>query len=135
MTTAVYPGTFDPFTAGHLDVASRARRLADRLTILVAVNPDKDPTADGEARAAAVRAQLPPSWTDVAVVAWAGLTADYCRRNRVDFVIRGVRGPADLRHELPLAAMNQHLGVPTLLVPTRPELANTSSTLTRKLTP
>ena len=133
MTIAVYPGTFDPFTPGHFDVASRSRHLADHLTILVAVNPDKDPRADGAARAAAVRALLPPSWTDVGVVAWSGLTADYCRRNGVDFVIRGVRRPADLRHELPLAAMNQDLGVPTLLLPARPELAGTSSTLARDL--
>lgn len=76
MTTAVYPGTFDPFTAGHFDVASRSRRLADHLTILVAV----------------------------------------------------------LRLELPLAAMNQDLGFPTLLVPARAELAGTSSTLARLAT-
>ena len=134
MTTAVYPGTFDPFTAGHLDVASRARRLADHLTILVAVNPDKEPRADGNARAAAVRALLPPSWTNVGVVAWTGLTAGYCRRTGADFVIRGVRNFADLRHELPLAAMNQDLGFPTLLVPARPELAGTSSTVIRRTT-
>ena|SRR5882724_7804216 len=133
MTRAVYPGTFDPFTAGHFDVASRSRRLADHLTILVAVNPEKDPRADGADRAAAVCALLPPSWTDVAVVAWAGLTADYCRRNGVDFVIRGVRSQADLRHELSLSAVNQDLGVPTLLLPARPELAGTSSTLARRL--
>jgi pantetheine-phosphate adenylyltransferase len=133
VTTAVYPGTFDPFTAGHLDVASRARRLADHLTILVAVNPAKHPQADAAARAAAIRARLPPSWTDVSVVAWAGLTAGYCRRAGADFVVRGVRGVADLRHELPLAAVNQDLGVPTLLLPTRPSLAATSSTLARSL--
>lgn len=134
MTTAVYPGTFDPFTAGHFDVASRSRRLADHLTILVAVNPEKEPRAGGDARAAAVQALLPPSWTDVGVVAWVGLTADYCRRSGADFVVRGVRNYADLRHELPLAAMNQDLGFPTLLVPARAELAGTSSTLARLAT-
>ncbi|MCM4081398.1 pantetheine-phosphate adenylyltransferase [Paractinoplanes hotanensis] len=131
MTRAVFPGTFDPVTAGHLDVADRARRLFDELIVLVAVNAAKHPTREGEARAEAVRAALPSAWHNVTVAAWQGLTVDYCHRHGADVIIRGVRNPTDARHEQELAAMNQSLGVPTLLMPARPTLAAVSSTTVR----
>ena len=133
MRTAVYPGTFDPFTRGHLDVAGRARRLVDRLTLLVAVNPGKRPDRTEQIRAGEVRAALPADWHDVTVAGWAGLTADYCRRHGIDVIIRGVRNPTDVRHEYELAAMNETLGVTTLLIPARPALTTVSSTAARAL--
>ncbi|GAB2588937.1 phosphopantetheine adenylyltransferase [Paractinoplanes abujensis] len=131
MTRAVFPGTFDPITPGHLDVAERARHLFDELVVLVAVNGDKQPTADGVLRAIAVRAALPPDWRNVTVDAWRGLTADYCHRHDIAVIVRGVRNPTDVRHEQELAAMNESLGVTTLLLPTRPGLAAVSSTAAR----
>lgn len=128
---AVYPGTFDPFTAGHLDIADRARRLFVHLTVLVAVNDDKQPATSGIARAHAIRTALPATWTNVAVAAWTGLTADYCHRNHSTVIIRGVRNSTDSRYEHQLAAMNETLGITTLLVPTRPDLATMSSTALR----
>jgi len=128
---AVYPGTFDPFTPGHLDIADRARRLFDHLTVLVAVNDDKQPAAPATARAHAVRTALPATWTNVTVAAWTGLTADYCHRDHSTVIIRGVRNSTDSRYEYQLAAMNETLGITTLLVPTRPDLATMSSTALR----
>jgi pantetheine-phosphate adenylyltransferase len=128
---AVYPGTFDPFTAGHLDVADRARRLFARLTVLVAVNPAKHPELAMRSRVAAVRAVLPAHWSNVEVEAWAGLTAAFCRASAADVLVRGVRNKADLLDEYQLAAMNEALGVTTLLLPSRPDLASISSTLIR----
>lgn len=128
---AVYPGTFDPFTAGHRDVVDRVRRLFDRVTVLVSVNPDKQPSEPVNDRASIVAATLPAHWRNVAVVAWTGLTADYCRRHGAGVLVRGVRNQADLRHEYPLAVMNENLGTTTLLVPARPHLAAVSSTLAR----
>jgi pantetheine-phosphate adenylyltransferase len=128
---AVFPGTFDPFTAGHLDVVGRVRRLFDRVTVLVAVNPDKEPATTPAQRVADLRAMLPPAWTDVAVTGWAGLTAAFCRGHPGAVIVRGVRDRADLRHEQQLAAMNERMGVTTLFVPTRPALASVSSTLAR----
>ncbi|MEV1329218.1 pantetheine-phosphate adenylyltransferase [Micromonospora costi] len=130
---AVYPGTFDPFTPGHLDVVERARDLFDEVVVLVAVNGAKHPTASGEERAAAVRAVLPVEWTSVTVAAWSGLTATYCRRHEVGVIVRGVRNITDLWTEHQLAAMNQSLGVPTVFLPTQPELAAVSSTSVRAL--
>jgi pantetheine-phosphate adenylyltransferase len=135
VTHAVYPGTFDPFTAGHRDVVERARLLFEQVTVLVAINDDKRPSMGTEDRAAAVRMVLPPGWTDVAVVSWAGLTADFCHRHGAAVIVRGIRNAADLRHEQQLAAMNQSLGVTTVLLPTRPALATVSSSAARVVKP
>jgi pantetheine-phosphate adenylyltransferase len=129
---AVYPGTFDPFTEGHRDVVDRVRLLFDQVTVLVAVNPDKQPTETVDNRAARIAATLPSDWSNVVVVAWAGLTADYCRLHGAGVVVRGVRNRADFRHEYPLAVMNEEMGVSTLLVPARPDLAAVSSTAARQ---
>lgn len=72
-------------------------------------------------------------WENVAVVVWHGLTVDYCRRHGCGVIVRGVRNSADWPRERELAAMNEALGVTTLFVPARPELATMSSTATRAL--
>ncbi|MGW5666629.1 pantetheine-phosphate adenylyltransferase [Micromonospora sp. NPDC003776] len=130
---AVYPGTFDPFTPGHLNVVNRARNLFDEVVVLVAVNSAKHPGADEQERAAAVRAILPADWTTVTVAAWRGLTATYCRRHDVGVIIRGVRNSSDLQTEGQLAGMNESLGIPTVFLPAHPELAAVSSTAVRTL--
>ncbi|MBB2947710.1 pantetheine-phosphate adenylyltransferase [Actinoplanes lutulentus] len=130
---AVYPGTFDPFTAGHADVVDRVRQLFDRVTVLVAVNGDKQPAASQEQRLAALRSLLPVSWGNVTVTAWAGLTAAFCHEHRAGTIVRGVRNRTDLWHECQLAAMNESLGITTVLIPARPGLAAVSSTAARAL--
>ncbi|GAB3185531.1 pantetheine-phosphate adenylyltransferase [Micromonospora palomenae] len=130
---AVYPGTFDPFTPGHLDVVDRARRMFDQVTVLVAVNDGKRPSGTTVARAREIRGLLPAGWENVAVAAWHGLTADYCRLNGCGLIIRGVRNSTDFLREYELAAMNEALGVTTLFMPARPELATMSSTAVRAL--
>ncbi|MEU7799799.1 pantetheine-phosphate adenylyltransferase [Micromonospora arborensis] len=132
---AVYPGSFDPFTPGHLDVVNRARALFDEVVVLVAVNGLKHPGTGEEERAAAVRAILPVEWTTVTVAAWRGLTSAYCHRHDAGVIVRGVRNTTDLHNEYQLAAMNQSLGVPTVFLPAQPELAAVSSTAVRTLTP
>lgn len=130
---AVYPGTFDPLTPGHLDIIDRARHLFARVTVLVAVNDDKQPAGAPSERAIQLRGKLPARWDNVSVTGWAGLTAAFCRQHGADVIIRGVRNRSDLRHEYRLAAMNEALGVTTLLLPATPELAAMSSTVLRGL--
>lgn len=130
---AVYPGTFDPFTPGHLDVVDRVRHLFDRVTVLVAVNAGKRPATTQVQRSAALRSLIPATWSNVGVTAWSGLTAAYCHGHRAGVIVRGVRNHTDLRQEYQLAAMNEELGVTTLLVPARPALASLSSTAVRAL--
>jgi pantetheine-phosphate adenylyltransferase len=128
---AVYPGTFSPITPGHLDIIERARRLFAKVTVLVAVNADKQPVDTPSERAARLRRELPASWDNVSVAAWTGLTAAFCRQHDAGVIIRGVRNRSDLRHEYQLAAMNETMGITTLLLPAQPELAAVSSTILR----
>lgn len=130
---AVYPGTFDPFTPGHFDVVDRSRRMFDHVTVLVAVNDGKRPTQTMAVRAREIRDLLPVGWDNVTVATWQGLTVDYCRRNGCGVIIRGVRNSTDCMREFELAAMNEALGVATLFMPARPELATMSSTAVRAL--
>ncbi|MFG1954350.1 pantetheine-phosphate adenylyltransferase [Micromonospora sp. NPDC048830] len=128
---AVYPGTFAPFTAGHRDLVDRARRLFEHVTVLVAINDEKRPTKTGAERALDIRAILPADWENVTVAAWSGLTVAYCQQHGAGVIIRGVRNAADAVGECRLAAMNETLGIATLFMAARPELAAISSTVVR----
>jgi pantetheine-phosphate adenylyltransferase len=130
---AVYPGTFDPITPGHLDIIERARQLFARVTVLVAVNGDKEPGSTQSDRVVQLRRELPANWDNVSVAAWAGLTVAFCRQQGAGVIIRGVRNRSDLRREYQLAVMNQDMGVTTLLLPANPMLAAVSSTVLRGL--
>ena len=130
---AVYPGTFDPITPGHLDIIERARHLFARITVVVAVNGDKQPATTQSERAIQLRRELPAGWDNVSVTAWPGLTVEFCLQHDVDVIIRGVRSRSDLPHEYQLAAMNEALGITTLLLPANPRLAAISSTGLRGL--
>jgi pantetheine-phosphate adenylyltransferase len=130
---AVYPGTFDPVTPGHLDIIERARHHFARVTVLVAVNGDKQPSTTQSERAIRLRRELPANWDNVSAAAWAGLTAAFCRQHGAGVIIRGVRNRSDLLHEYQLAAMNEAMGITTLLLPADPMLAGMSSTVLRGL--
>jgi pantetheine-phosphate adenylyltransferase len=130
---AIYPGTFDPITPGHLDIIERARHLFAQVSVLVAVNADKQPAGTPVERAARLHRELPASWDNVAVAAWAGLTVAFCRLHGADVIIRGVRNGSDLHHEYQLAGMNEAMGITTLLLPAQPRLAAMSSTVLREL--
>ena len=97
----------------------------------MAVNDGKRPTRTTATRAREIQAGLPPDWGNVSVTAWRGLTVDYCHQHRYGVIIRGVRNATDWRHENELAAMNQALGITTLLIPARPGLTTMSSTALR----
>ena len=88
---AVYTGTFHPFTAGHADVVDRVRRIFDRVTVLVAVNGNKQSAATLEQRLRALRCLLPADWSNVAVTAWAGLTVAFCHEHQAGVIVRGIR--------------------------------------------
>jgi pantetheine-phosphate adenylyltransferase len=130
---AVYPGTFDPVTPGHLDIIERARHLFARVTVVVAINADKQPVSTSSERAIQVVRELPADWDNVSVAVWAGLTVAFCRQHGAGVIIRGVRNRSDFLHEYQLAAMNQAMGITTLLLPARPGLTAVSSTVLRGL--
>ena len=133
-TTAVFPGTFDPFSAGHHDVACRALRLFDRLIVAIGVNHDKVCTTPPEARRAAI-ARLFAHEPRLTVELYEGLTVDFCRRAGATHLVRGVRTPADFELELAVAQANSAMlpDVDTVLLPAAPHLAFVSSTLIRDI--
>lgn len=137
MNVAVFPGSFDPPTAGHLDVVARAARLFDRLVVAVVTNPGKTPLFTPAERVAMLTeavAALGPDAAAVEVVAEEGLLVDVCARRGIGTVVKGVRGAVDLEPELAMARMNRRMGgVETLLLPAEPSLADVSSSLVREI--
>ena len=105
---AVYPGTFDPITNGHLDIIQRGSRLFDRVIVAIASNADKTPMFDAKERAAFILeavAELP----NVEVDTFSGLLVDYLRRRRAHVIVRGLRAISDFEYEFQMALMNRRL--------------------------
>lgn len=109
MSIALYPGTFDPVTNGHLDVLSRACRLFDRVIVAVSVdNSAKQPAFDAETRVSLVRENL-DSQVNATVEAFDGLLVDYAREKGASVLVRGLRAVSDFEYEFQMAQMNRHL--------------------------
>ncbi|ROQ36283.1 phosphopantetheine adenylyltransferase [Streptomyces sp. PanSC19] len=127
---ALFPGSFDPVTQGHQDVLRRAAHLFDEVVVCVMSNASKTgrfPVPERLDRLRAAAAGLSNVTVDSHT---GGLLVDYCRRTGIDVVVRGVRGVADLDHEMPMARMNRELaGVETFFIAADPTLAHVSSTL------
>ena len=113
MKVAVYPGSFDPVTFGHLDVLSRAAQAFDRVIVGVLANPRKLPLLAVDERIAILRASInehcAPAESRIHVSAFSGLTVDFCRENGAQFIIRGLRAISDFEVELQLGHANREL--------------------------
>ena len=130
---AVFPGAFDPFTHGHLDIAVRARAIFDGLIVAVGVNPEKQAWFTAEDRVDMAREAL-ADWPDITVERYDGLTMDYVRAVGAKALVRGIRDAADLREELQMANLNQMIGgVETVFLMTSEEQMMTSSTLIKQI--
>jgi pantetheine-phosphate adenylyltransferase len=108
MRVAVYPGTFDPVTYGHLDLVERGRRHVDRLVIAILRNEDKEPMFTVERRMDFLREAV-ASWDNVVVDAFEGLLVDYAKRSGATLILRGLRAVSDFEYELQMAMMNRRL--------------------------
>lgn len=137
MTRALYPGSFDPITYGHVDVIGRAATLFDRLTVGVLVNPRKQPALDLEARIELIRQVLDEAGLsdNVDVAGFDGLTVDFARRIGAAFIVRGLRAVSDFESELQMAHTNRKLApaVDTLFLMTSLEHAYLSSSLVKEI--
>ena len=109
MKTAVYPGTFDPITLGHMDIIRRAAHLVDRLVIGVTTNPSKSPMFTVEERLAMVRRETDDVPGEISVVAFDSLLMDFAEREGASMIVRGLRAVADFEYEYQMAGMNQQL--------------------------
>jgi len=131
--TAVFAGTFDPPTYGHLNLIQRSRRLFDRTIVAVGQNPEKAPLFTDQERVEMLKA-LVGEHLDVTVESYAGLTMDYVRRIGADVIVKGIRDSDDLRNELRQANVNMIAGdVETVFLFTTDQTALISSTLIRQI--
>lgn len=105
---AVYPGTFDPVTHGHLDLADRGRRHYDRLILAVLRNETKKPLFTVEERLDLIREAV-RGWDNVEVDAFDGLLVDYAKSVGASAILRGIRAASDFEYEMQMAMMNRHL--------------------------
>lgn len=133
---AVYPGSFDPFTLGHLDVAKRALSLFDRLEVLVVHNPAKAPSFSAEERVEQIRTALAEAGLQNVTVSALnkGLLATHCTKLGATAIVKGVRNDSDLQVELPQARVNRdQSGIETAFLPGDPALSHISSSLVRQV--
>ena len=134
MRLALYAGTFDPITRGHLSVIERAARLFDQLLVVVAVNPDKQPLFATDERIDMIREVVAP-WPSVACTSTSGYVVELARARGARYLVRGVRGCTDVEGEIALANMNHALApeIETVFIPAHPELSEVSSSRLKEL--
>ncbi len=136
---ALYPGSFDPITFGHLDVIGRAAHVFDGLTVGVLVNPRKTPMLELEDRMATIReavaSELPELAPRIEVAGFDGLTIDYAHQIGAGFIVRGLRAVSDFEIELQMAHTNRKLApdVDTVFFMTALEHAYLSSSLVKEI--
>jgi pantetheine-phosphate adenylyltransferase len=130
---AMFPGSFDPITNGHLDVVDRARKLFDEVVIAVGRSPIKDALFTPDERVAMIR-ELVKDRPRVLVDSFEGLTAQYAIARKANVIIRGLRNLTDVQYEFQLAMTNRAVaGVETVFIMTSEQYGFTSSTLIREV--
>jgi pantetheine-phosphate adenylyltransferase len=132
ITVAVYPGTFDPVTNGHLDILRRARRLFDRVICGVGINPVKTPLFTLEERLEMLRESI--TLEQVEVDAFAGLTVEFARKHRAKAIVRGLRPLTDIEFEFSVDLVNAQIApeIETIFLATRQEFMYLSSGAVRE---
>lgn len=107
MRIALYPGSFDPITMGHVDIIRRGLNIFDRIVVAVAVNIHKTPTFSDAERVRLIRDSIGDERIDV--VTFSGLLVDYCEKRGIHTVLRGLRAVSDFEYEFQMASMNRRL--------------------------
>lgn len=131
---ALYPGSFDPLTNGHLDILSRARRLADRCIVAILENDAKTPLFSVPERIVMIR-EIVGEDPCVSVRSFSGLLVDFARDSGATLIVRGLRAVSDYEYELQMALMNRRLspGVETVFLMAKEEYSYVSSRLVKEV--
>jgi len=133
MKTALFAGTFDPFTLGHKSIVDRTLAVADNLVIAIGVNPDKQTLFTVDERISYIN-KVYEGHPRIKVTHYEGLTTDYAQCIGADFLVRGVRYVQDFEYERQIADVNRQLtGIETVLLFTEEQYANISSSIVRQL--
>ena len=134
MTTAIYPGTFDPITYGHIDLVQRAAPLFDKVIVAIAINPGKQPVFSLEERVALAKETL-QGLDNVEVRGFEGLLVNEAINMGANVIIRGLRAVSDFEYELQLATMNRRMQsqVETLFLTPAENLSFVSSSLVKEI--
>ncbi|CAI8413373.1 MAG: Phosphopantetheine adenylyltransferase [Flavobacterium sp. SCGC AAA160-P02] len=131
MKKAVFPGSFDPITLGHKDVITRAIPLFDEIIIAIGINADKKYMFSLEERKKFI-SECFEEYDKVTVMSYEGLTVDFCKKNSIDYIIRGLRNPADFEFEKAIALTNRDLApVETVFLLTSAKTSYISSSIVR----
>jgi len=135
---AVYPGSFDPITLGHVDIIARSAKLFDQLHVLVVHNPDKTPQFDSAQRIGLIRESLAEAGVaadNITITELSsGLLVDYIRKVDARVLIKGFRNNVDLDYELPMAKVNRDLsGIETIFISADPQYGLVASSLVRQV--
>jgi pantetheine-phosphate adenylyltransferase len=135
---AVYPGSFDPITLGHVDIIARAASLFDELEVLVVHNPDKAPRFSSAQRVQLIKDSLAEASVDVSNISVtelsSGLLVDHLRKVQAKVLIKGFRNNVDLDYELPMAKVNRDLsGIETVFMAADPKYGLVASSLVRQV--
>ena len=131
MKIAVFPGSFDPITNGHVDIITRAMPLFDQIIIAIGTNADKKYMFDLEQRMK-FRAETFKDEPKILVENYQGLTIDYCKEKKADFLLRGLRNPADFEFEKAIAHANRLVsGIETVFLLTSADTSFISSSIVR----
>ena len=130
---AIFPGSFDPITNGHLDVISRGMKLFDELIIAVGRSPVKNQLFTPEERVEMI-SELITDMPSVSVESFEGLTVEYAAKKKADVILRGLRSLTDVQYEFQLAMTNRAVaGIETIFIMTSEQYGFTSSTLIREV--
>ncbi|MCF8010663.1 MAG: pantetheine-phosphate adenylyltransferase [Clostridiales bacterium] len=134
MRTALYPGSFDPVTNGHLDIIERAAKLFDRVIVAISKNPGKNPVFSIEEREEMLQEVLKP-YNNIEVDLFYGLTVDYAKSQGAQAIIRGLRAISDFENELMMALTNKKLtnSLETIFLMTRAEYSFISSSAVKEV--
>lgn len=131
---AVYPGTFDPITLGHVDIIKRAAQLFDQVVVGVAASTRKSPQFSADERLL-MCSDAVADLANVKVSLLDGLTVDFAKQQGASCIVRGVRSVSDVDYELQIAAMNQDMApmIETIFLPSSKQYANVSATILREI--
>jgi len=135
MRIGIYPGSFDPLTYGHLDIIERATKICDKLIVGILINSAKKSLFDLEDRIEILKHCCNEYDKNIEVISFGGLLVDYCSRNDISFIIRGLRAVSDFEYEITLASINRRLAanVETVFLMARDENLFVSSSLVKEV--